>query len=67
MNQMKQKLPGIALIGACMMLPTTASAYNFSQVFGGDVDVSIGGYAKLSAMWTDTDSGTIAGGAGGAG
>ena len=37
--------------------PLTASAYNFSS---GDVDMSIGGFAKLSAMYTSTDSGKIA-------
>ncbi|MES9865079.1 MAG: DcaP family trimeric outer membrane transporter [Candidatus Thiodiazotropha sp. LLP2] len=67
MSHMKKTLPGIGLLTACMFMPFTASAYNFSDVFGGDVDVSIGGYAKLSAMWTDTDSGSLAGGSGGAG
>ena len=67
MSDMREKLPRIGLLSACMLMPFSASAYNFSDVFGGDVDVSIGGYAKLSAMWTDTDSGSLAGGSGGTG
>jgi hypothetical protein len=38
------------------MTPVTASAYNFSS---GDVDMTIGGYAKLSMIYSDTDSGKI--------
>lgn len=46
--------------------PMTASAYSFTDS-SGNVDFTIGGYAKLSAIYTDTDSGSIAGGAGGTG
>ncbi|MCU7851389.1 MAG: porin [Candidatus Thiodiazotropha sp. (ex Monitilora ramsayi)] len=59
--------PILCLFGALSMLPLSASAFNFKDVIGGDVDFSLGGYAKLSAMWTDTDSGALAGGAGSTG
>ncbi|MCU7806438.1 MAG: porin [Candidatus Thiodiazotropha sp. (ex Semelilucina semeliformis)] len=59
--------PILCLFGALSMLPLSASAFNFKDVIGGDVEFSLGGYAKLSAMWTDTDSGTLAGGAGSTG
>ena len=38
--------------------PITASAYNFKDS-SGNVDFTIGGYAKLSAIYSDTDSGKI--------
>ena len=41
---------------ALMAAPLTASAYKFSS---GDVDMSIGGYAKLSMIYSDTDSGAL--------
>lgn len=47
-------------------IPVTASAYNFSDSTG-KIDFTIGGYAKLSAIYSDTDSGAIAGGSGGIG
>lgn len=46
--------------------PMAVSAYNFTDS-SGDVEFSIGGYAKLSAIYSDTDSGSIAGGSGGTG
>ncbi|MCK4676415.1 MAG: hypothetical protein KAT61_10875, partial [Gammaproteobacteria bacterium] len=49
-----------SIVAALVAVPMTASAYNFSS---GDVDMTIGGYAKLSAIYSDTDSGTIPGGA----
>lgn len=49
-----------SIAAAFLTAPITASAYNFSS---GDVDMTIGGYAKLSAIYSDTDSGTIPGGA----
>lgn len=67
MINMSEKMSRIGALTAMVLLPMSASAYNFSDVFGGDVDFSIGGYAKLSAMWTDTDSGSLAGGSGGTG
>ncbi|MET0071276.1 MAG: DcaP family trimeric outer membrane transporter [Candidatus Thiodiazotropha sp.] len=67
MSNMSEKLPGVGMLIASILLPATASAYDLSDVFGGKVKFSIGGYAKLSAMWTDTDSGTLAGGASGTG
>ena len=38
--------------------PITASAYNFKDS-SGNIDFTIGGYAKLSAIYSDTDSGKI--------
>lgn len=46
--------------------PITASAYDFKNS-SGNVDFTIGGYVKLSAIYSDTDKGKIAGGAGGIG
>jgi hypothetical protein len=45
-----------SIAAALATAPLTASAYKFSS---GDVDMSIGGYAKLSAIYSDTDSGKI--------
>lgn len=47
---------------ALLAAPITASAYSFKDS-SGNVEFTVGGYAKLSAIYTDTDSGTIAGGA----
>ncbi|MBE9560354.1 MAG: porin [Proteobacteria bacterium] len=38
--------------------PITASAYSFKDS-SGNVDFTVGGYAKLSAIYSDTDSGKI--------
>ncbi|MES0327456.1 MAG: DcaP family trimeric outer membrane transporter [Gammaproteobacteria bacterium] len=46
-----------AVLGAT---PMSASAYNFKDS-SGDVDFTVGGYVKLSAIYSDTDSGTIGG------
>ena len=43
---------------ALIAAPITASAYTFKDS-SGNVDFTIGGYAKLSAIYSDTDSGTI--------
>ena len=43
---------------ALIAAPLTASAYTFKDS-SGNVDFTIGGYAKLSAIYSDTDSGTI--------
>ena len=55
-----------ALVAALGASPMTASAYSFTDS-SGNVEFSIGGYAKLSAIYSDTDSGSIPGGAGGTG
>ena len=47
---------GIA--AALVAAPLTASAYTFTDK-SGKVEMSIGGYAKLSAIYSDTDSGSI--------
>ncbi|MCP4406631.1 MAG: porin, partial [Gammaproteobacteria bacterium] len=43
------------------LAPMSATAYDFKDVFDGKVKFSIGGYAKLSSMFTDTSDGEIAG------
>lgn len=43
---------------ALIAAPITASAYTFKDS-SGNVDFTVGGYAKLSAIYSDTDSGTI--------
>lgn len=51
----------IAAAGIATMLltaPITASAYTFKDS-SGNVDFTIGGYAKLSVIYSDTDSGKI--------
>lgn len=55
-----------SVAAALLTAPMAASAYTFKDS-SGNVDFTVGGYAKLSAIYTDTDSGTIAGGAGGFG
>lgn len=67
MTNMSENLPRMGTAAALLLLPLSVSAYNLSDVFGKDVEFSIGGYAKLSAMWTDTDSGSLAGGSSGTG
>ncbi|MCU7845600.1 MAG: porin [Candidatus Thiodiazotropha sp. (ex Monitilora ramsayi)] len=67
MKVMRKAVSILGIFGMLSMLPSSASAFNFSDVIGGDVEFSLGGYAKLSAMWTDTDSGALAGGAGSTG
>ena len=59
--------PKIAILSstiaaALIAAPMTASAVSFKDS-SGTIDFSIGGYAKLSAIYSDTDSGTIPGGA----
>lgn len=52
---------GIAVAGLLTVLlaaPITAFAYNFKDS-SGKVDFTVGGYAKLSAIYSDTDSGKI--------
>ena len=63
--------PKIAILSstiatALIAAPMAASAVNFKDS-SGTIDFSIGGYAKLSAIYSDTDSGTIPGGAAGLG
>ena len=48
----------IAAAIAVATTPITASAYTFKDS-SGKVDFTIGGYAKLSALYSDTDSGRI--------
>ncbi len=48
----------IAAAIAIATTPITASAYTFKDS-SGKVDFTIGGYAKLSAIYSDTDSGKI--------
>ncbi|MDH5472476.1 MAG: DcaP family trimeric outer membrane transporter [Gammaproteobacteria bacterium] len=52
-NRLKHLALYSGIATALTVTPMMASA--------GDVDVSIGGYAKLSAIYSDTDSGAIAG------
>ena len=46
-----------SIAAALATIPLTASAYDFKS---GDVDMTIGGYAKLSAIYSKTDSGKFA-------
>ena len=55
----------LARIGLCSSIaaalvtaPLTASAYTFKDS-SGEVEFKVGGYAKLSAIYSDTDSGKI--------
>jgi len=45
-----------SIAAALLIAPISVFAYNFSS---GDVDMTIGGYAKLSAIYSDTDSGRL--------
>jgi len=47
-----------SIAAALVAAPITASAYSFKDS-SGKVDFTIGGYAKLSAIYSDTDSGKI--------
>jgi len=47
-----------SIAAALVTAPITASAYNFKDS-SGKVDMTIGGYAKLSMIYTDTDSGEL--------
>ena len=47
-----------SIAAAVALAPVTASAYTFKDS-SGKVDFTIGGYAKLSAIYSNTDSGTI--------
>lgn len=53
----KKLLAGAVAAAVVGMAPMTASAVNFKDVMSGDVDFSIGGYVKLSAMWSDFSHG----------
>ena len=67
MSDFYEQLPGLGLLAVFVWLPMNAAAFDMADVLGGDFKFSIGGYAKMSAMWTDTDSGSLAGGATGTG
>ena len=47
-----------SIAAAVALAPVTASAYTFKDS-SGKVDFTIGGYAKLSAIYSNTDSGII--------
>lgn len=49
-----------SIVAALVAAPLTASAYSFTDS-SGKVKMSIGGYAKLSVLYSDTDSGSLSG------
>lgn len=53
----KKILAGAVAAAVAGLVPMTASAVNFKDVMSGDTDFSIGGYVKLSAMWSDFSHG----------
>jgi len=47
-----------SIAAAMVAAPVTASAYSFTDK-SGKVQMSIGGYAKLSVLYSDTDKGSL--------